>query len=288
MTQNEVISKLREDMELRGYSQITISDYITRTKYYQNHYNKSADEMHEAEVRAFLHFQRIKRNNQGSTLNTYNSTLRFLYEVTLEKPISYRKVPRAKETRRLPQLPSKEDIATLFMFTKDLRYRAMFMTIYGSGLRVSELVSLKISDIDSKNSRIIIRMGKGKKDRFALLPRATLFILREYYKAYRPKEWLFENKDGNRLTTRAVQKAFGDIVEKSEMEKKPTLHTLRHCFATHLLNDGKNLIEIKRLLGHARIDTTAWYLQLSDNQALSLTSPLDSPEFSRNFARSSV
>ena len=130
------------------------------------------------------------------------------------------------------------------------------MTIYGSGLRVSEAANLLIKDIDSKSNRIFIRKGKGDRDRYALLPQKTLEILREYFKEYRPKEWLFVSTKGTHLTARAIQDAFKAVVKKSGIPKHITIHSLRHCFATHLLNEGKNIYEIKKLLGHVRIDTT--------------------------------
>ena len=280
MNQQEVLSKMQTDMEMRGFSAASKLSYTTRVKYFQNHFNKSAYEMHEDEVREFLHYQLTERRNLASSVNTLNATLRFLYDVTLDKPLSYRKVPRAKESRRIPVLPSKEELAALFLMIANKKYQAMFMTIYGSGLRLSEAANLKINDIDSKNMRIIIRKGKGDKDRFALLPMKTLLALRDYYKAYRPKEWLFENGRGSGLTTRAIQIAFETIVEKSGINKHMTVHTLRHAFATHLLNEGANIYEIKKLMGHVRIDSTTWYLQLTNNQAMRLKSPLDNPIFS--------
>ena len=271
---------MQMDMEMRGFSPASMLSYSTRVKYFQNHFNKSAYDMHENEVREFLHYQLMERRNLASSVNTLNATLRFLYDVTLDKPLSYRKVPRVKESRRIPILPSKEELATLFSMITNHKYYAMFMTIYGSGLRVSEAANLKINDIDSKNMRIVIRKGKCDKDRFALLPMKTLIALREYFKAYRPKEWLFENGRGGGLTTRAIQIAFETIVEKSGINKHMTVHTLRHAFATHLLNEGTNIFEIKKLMGHVRIDSTTWYLQLTNSQAMSLKSPLDNPVFS--------
>jgi len=281
MTQQEILVKLRTDMELRGFSPVTVNDYISRVRCYQKHFDKSADELNENDVRDFLHHLLTERGNLASSVNTVNSTLRFLYDITLERPLNQRKIPRARESRRIPNLPSKEELVGLFAITTNLKYRAIFMTIYGSGLRVSEAASLRVKDIDSKNSRIIIRKGKGDKDRFALLPMKTLFILREYYKAYRPKEWLFENGRGSHMKSRAIQRAFQLVSEKSDITKHMSIHTLRHCFATHLLNEGANIYEIKKLLGHVRIDTTCWYLQLTDNETLRLTSPLDSMEMNQ-------
>jgi site-specific recombinase XerD len=276
MTQQEILMKLQTEMELRGYSCETIKGYKCMVNYFQNHFGKPADELNESDIRDFIHYQLNERKNNGNSVNKYNSTLRFLYDTVLDKPLNKRKIPRAKETRRIPELPTKEELSSLFAQTTNLKYRAIFMTIYGSGLRVSEAAALRVKDIDSKNTRIIIHKGKGNKDRYALLPTKTLLILREYYKAYRPKEWLFENGRGYRMTSRAIQHAFELVVEKTGIHKHITVHTLRHCFATHLLNEGTSIYDIKKLLGHVRIDTTTWYLQVADSATLKLTSPLDS------------
>jgi len=276
MTEQDVLDKMRFDMELAGLSLTTIQTYLHRVKAFQEYSKMPAEQMDEKEVRVFLHHLLVEQKNLASTVNLYNSAIRFLYDVTLDKPLNRRKVPMAKRSRRLPVLPDKDELELIFESTRDIKYRAIFMTIYGSGLRVSEAAHLLIPDIDSKNMRIFIRQGKGNKDRFALLPQRTLTILRDYYKVYRPKEWLFENSRGRQITAQSIETAFRAAVESSGVTKHLTVHSLRHAFATGLLNDGKNILQIKKLLGHVRLDTTTWYLQLSDSETLHLTSPLDS------------
>jgi len=266
---------MRFDMELAGLSKSTIRTYLHRVKAYQEFWGKPADQMGENDVREFLHHHLVNKSNLASTVNTYNAAIRFLYDVTLDRPLNRRKVPMAKRARRLPDLPDKDDLTVIFANTRELKYRAIFMAIYGSGLRVSEAANLRIHDIDSNNMRMFIRNGKGDKDRFALLPQRTLSVLREYYKAYKPKEWLFENSCGGQIAAKSIQTAFKAAVESSGIRKRLTVHSLRHAFATHLLNEGKNIFQIKKLLGHVRLDTTTWYLHLSDSDTLHLTSPLD-------------
>jgi len=275
MTKQEILEKLKFDLELRNRSADTIHDYAMHVRMYQDHFDKPADQMGVEEIQEFLHYQLTERNNSPATVNTYNSALRFLYGETLDVVLNLKKIPRIKSNRKLPDIPTKEELGYLFYLTKNLKYKAIFMTIYGSGLRLSEAVNLKVSDIDGKQRRIFIRSGKGNRDRYALLPLKTLDILREYYRQYHPTDWLFVTEKGTHLTYRAVQDAFKKVVAKSGIPKHITIHTLRHCFATHCLNEGKNIFEIKRLLGHVRIDTTTWYLQLSDSETLKLTSPLD-------------
>lgn len=275
MTKEEILQKLRTDMELRGRKESTILHYSMYVKRFQDLYDKPADQMGEAEISGFLHHMLTEERLHSNTANNANSAIRFLYGVTLDKLLNYKKLPRIKANRSLPDLPDKTELQQIFDAAPNLKYRAVFMTIYGSGLRISEAANLKISDIDSKSMRILIRGGKGGRDRYALLPEKTLLILREYYKQYRPQEWLFLTRVKTKMTVRSIQTAFNSTVTKSGINKPITVHTLRHCFATHLLNEGASVFEIKKLMGHVRIDTTTWYLQLSDSDAMKIASPLD-------------
>ena len=276
MTKQEVLAKLKFDMEVRNRAQSTIEDYLLKVSKYQDYHDESADNLQISDVEKYLHYLLTEKKLKPSSVNTHNSALRFLYEVTLDVTLNFKKIPRVKAYRTLPELPTKKELIKLFNCAPGLMYKAIFITIYGSGLRVSEAANLKITDIDSENMRIFIRKGKGGRDRYALLPQKTLEILREYYKCYKPKEWLFITRNKTQMTPQSIGNAFRTALSNSKINKHPTVHTLRHCFATHLLNDGKNLFEIKKLLGHVRIDTTTWYLQLSDSKALKLNSPLNS------------
>ena len=275
MTKQEILDKLKFDLELRNRTKDTIKDYAMHVRLYQDYFDKPADQMGVDEIRDFLHYLLTEKKNSPATVNAYNSAIRFLYGETLDIVLNLKKIPRVKYNRKIPDIPTKEELGYLFYLTTNIKYKAIFMTIYGSGLRLSEAINLKVSDIDGKGKRIFIRSGKGDRDRYALLPQKTLDILREYYREYQPTDWLFVTDKGTPLTVRAVQDAFKKVVAKSGIPKRITIHTLRHCFATHSLNEGKNIFEIKRLLGHVRIDTTTWYLQLSDSEALKLISPLD-------------
>ena len=276
MTKEQILEKLRFDLEARGRSPDTVVDYVRHVRFFQDHYDKPADQMRETEIMEYQHYLVTEKGLSPSSANTYNSALRFVYGVTLDIALNYKKMPRLKQIRSIPTLPTKEELGYLFYLAGDnLRNKAMFMTIYGSGLRVGEAANLKISDIDSEGNRILIRKGKGGRDRYALLPRKTLEVLREYWTETHPKDWLFVNKKGTKLTEKGIQDAWKKYVKLSGFTKHITVHTLRHCFATHLLNEGTNVFAIKRLLGHVRIDTTTWYLQFADSEILKLTSPLD-------------
>ena len=276
MTKTDVLERLVKDLEMRGRSSGTIRHYKTCIRLFQDYFEKPADQMGEAEIIDYLHYLTVEKSNSASAVNTYNSALRFLYGVTLDVTLNYKKMPRLKQTRRLPQLFTREEVKTIIDHAESLIHKAMLMLAYGSGLRLSEITNLKITDIESKQMRILVRKGKGDRDRYAMLPQTTLEALREYWKAYRPKEWLFEApKAEGPYRVKALQDAFKMALAKSGIKKPGTIHTLRHCFATHLYEDGHNLLALKKLLGHVRIDTTAWYTQLAYSEILSLKSPLD-------------
>ncbi|WP_341462423.1 tyrosine-type recombinase/integrase [Clostridium tyrobutyricum] len=186
------------------------------------------------------------------------------------------KIPRIKERRRLPVVLSPEEVKDIFDATRNIKYKTILMTIYSAGLRVSEVCNLKVTDIDSKNMQIFIKQGKGKKDRYSLLSKSNLQILREYWKTYKPEEHLFSGRyRTDAITTRSVQKIFQKSKEKAGITKPATVHTLRHSFATHLLDAGTDICYIQRLLGHTRITTTTIYLHLRRMDLLNIKSPLD-------------
>lgn len=276
MSKEEVLQKLAKDLELRGRSETTVHEYCEKVQYFQDYYDKPADQMREPEISNFLHYLYKGKGNLPSTVNTYNSALRFVYGETLNIVLNVKKIPRMSQKRNLPQLYTREECVKIIDSASNLRHKAMLMLAYGSGLRLSEVCHLKITDIESNRMRIFIRSGKGNRDRYAILPQATLETLREYWKMYRPKEWLFESpKQPGAFRTRALQDAFKTALKRSKIKKPGSLHTLRHCFATHLYEDGHNLLALKKLMGHIRIDTTAWYTQVAYSDILSLRSPLD-------------
>jgi integrase/recombinase XerD len=178
--------------------------------------------------------------------------------------------------KRLPVVLSSQEVQAIFSATRNLKHRALLMTIYSAGLRVSEVVHLKVSDIDSQRMMIRVRQGKGQKDRYTLLAQRTLEVLREYWKEYRPQDWLFPGKPENEaLSVSAVQRVFEKVLLQAGIKKPASVHTLRHSFATHLLEAGTDLYHIQRLLGHTSPKTTAIYLHLSRKNLGGVTSPLD-------------
>lgn len=277
MTKEEVLAKLKFDVELRGLSKSTLDEYLTKAKLFQDYFDKPATELNVEDVRQFLHYLSTVKKLAPESVNSYNSGLRFLYGVTLNASLNPRQIPRHRKPHKLPDILTKEEIQTLFNACDNLRDKCILMTLYGAGLRLSEVASLKVSDIKSDKMQLFIRNAKGSKDRYAILSQANLEVLRAYWKAYRPKEWLFysRNHTGTHITPRAVQNLFRKYINKAKITKNVTVHTLRHSFATHLLESGTSIYHIKQLLGHSNINTTCVYLHLVKIESLNVTSPLD-------------
>jgi integrase/recombinase XerD len=205
VTKEQVLSKLKFDTELRGLSKATQDEYYTKAKLFQEHYDKPATELGEKEIREFLHFLTTEKKLTSGSVNSYNSGLRFLYGVTLGVNLNLKQIPRHRKKRKFPDILSQNEIQSLFDACDNLRDKAILMTIYGAGLRVSEATNLKVSDIHSDKMQLFIRNAKGSKDRYAILSQANLEILRDYWKAYRPKEWLFNSRNNTGKCDRQVE-----------------------------------------------------------------------------------
>jgi len=266
---------MQEDISLRGLSKNTEKEYLNRVKAFLSWAGKPAEDMDEQDIRQFLKYLINERHLSVSSVNIHNSALRFLYAVTLNRNLNYRQIPRLKQIRRLPGILTKEEIGRIFDTCTNLKHRAILMTIYGAGLRLSEISKLKVSDIDSKAMRIFVNQGKGGKDRYSILSQLNLEVLREYWKQYKPTDWLFEGRIPlSRISNRTIQDAFTKWKEVANILKPASIHTVRHCFATHLLESGTNIIHIKKLLGHVHIQSTTFYLHLATFDS-SIKSPLD-------------
>jgi site-specific recombinase XerD len=279
MTNEEVYQRAYDEVKLRGLSPHTVEEYLGKLTVFLRYFEgQSIAEMGEAEIREFLLYQ-LDSGKTSGTVNIYNSALRFIFGAVLGRNLNYQLIPRRRQHREFPALMSKREIVRFFSAIDNLRDRAMFETVYGAGLRISEVAKLRAKDIDSEQMRIFIAHGKGGKDRYTLLSQRNLEILREYWKQYRPNHpdgYLFypRHQKHKVMTTRSVQNAFHKHCQKANLPDIFTVHTLRHCFATHLLESGVEICQIKELLGHTFIQTTAFYLHLS-NSNQKVQSPLD-------------
>ena len=257
MNQNQIIEKLIRDIQLRGFSKDTEKDYSAIIRRFQEYFQKPANELGEPEIRKYLLYLAVDKKLSPSTVNSCNSALRFLYEVTLEKNLNYRRIPRMKDPIILPNVLNKDEVQAIFDVTDNLKHKCILTTIYGSGLRLSEATTLKVSDIDSKNMRIFIEQAKGKKDRYVLLSQTNLDLLREYWKQFKPRHWLFEGMEkGSHITKRGVQDIFKKYLQKSHITKKATVHTLRQTAATLMYKYGKvDIRSLQEILGHESVAT---------------------------------
>lgn len=285
ITKQQALQKMKADIRFRGLSEHTFRSYLTNVTAFLNYYqNRPVDELTEIDVRAFLaHLINEKKLTPG-TVNIYSAAIRFFFAVTLNRTMNYLQIPRMKIPKKLPEILTRDEVFQLIDICQNLKHKAMFLLAYGSGLRVNELVSLRVKDIDSKSMRVFVRGGKGKKDRYTVLSENTLIALRNYWGKYRPgrnEAYLFPGiKNVGHLSPSAFVRAIDDAINKVGISKNVSPHTFRHCFATHLLEDGYNLFQIKEMLGHASLSSTTVYLHLA-NTTSGIVSPAD--KISRTF-----
>lgn len=273
------MGKLRDqmlrDMEIRNLSERTKRCYLDWMRHYSCDYATSPDQLGDDEIKGFLHYLAAEKKVSQSAMNQAYSALKFFYTTTLGRTWNGGQILRCRMGRRLPVILSKEEVRSIFVATRNLKHLAMLMTIYSGGLRVSEASHLKVSDIDSQRMTIRVR-GKGDKDRYTLLGNNALEILRTYWKVYRPQDWLFPSRDPKEpICASTIQKVFRQSLLQAGIKKRATPHTLRHCFATHLLESGRDLYYIQRLMGHSSVKATSVYLHVTRKDVQNIVSPID-------------
>jgi site-specific recombinase XerD len=264
-----------EDMTIRKFAPKTQHDYLQRVKSFTIHLGRSPDTASSEDVRQYqLH---LTASGVGvPTVNQTVSTLRFFFKVTLGRPDLVERTAFVREPRKLPVVLSPEEVAHLLDAAPSLKYKAALSVAYGAGLRVSEVVALKIGDIDSKRMVIRVEQGKGRKDRYVMLSPHLLGLLRAWWKAARPQGWLFPGRDPVQpMTTRQLNRACHAAADMAGIGKTASMHTLRHSFATHLLEQNIDIRVIQVLLGHAKLDTTALYARVATKTIQQVMSPLD-------------
>ena len=277
MTNEEMLQKMEEDMKLRNFSKYSFYTYSHKAAEMVRYFNKPMEEVTTDEIRNYLLKLKEEKHLANKTVNYYNSILRFMYEVTLDKVLNKKQIPMLKNKRKICKVLTKEELSAFFNACDNSKYKMIFMLIYGSGLRIGETANLRIEDIDSKRMRIFVREGKGNKERYTILPKVSLEMLREYYKKERPKHpegYLFLNNDGNPLKVERIRVYFRRYRRKAKLNDKFVVHSLRHSFATDLIERGATLIQVKELLGHSNIRSTMEYVHVA-NIDLGLESPLD-------------
>ena len=274
----QILQRMQEDIRLRGLSENTLESYTLHARAFLDFSSRPVEQLDADDIRNFLWYLINQRKASPGTVNSYSAAIRFLFAVTFNRTLNYLQIPRQKKRKTLPEVLTREEVFSIIESCRNIKRKAMLMVVYSAGLRVSEAAALKIQHIDSKNMRLFVDCGKGGKDRYTLLSEACLGVLRENWKTYRPKHpdgWLFLGTyNVSHITSGGITFAFNEAVKRTNISKNVSIHTLRHCFATHLLEDGVSLLQIKELLGHSSIQSTTIYLHLA-NTTSGIKSPLD-------------
>lgn len=277
-------TRMLEDLQLRGYAPATCERYVCCARSYVGYHMRSPTELGEREVRQYLLHLRQERKLGPSTIKMHTAGIKFLYVHTLQRPEVVAAVPWIKVPQKLPDILSGSEVDSLLAAMESTTFRAIVMTTYAVGLRISEVCSLGQDDIDSKRMLIHVRNGKGGRDRYVALPQLVLTMLREYWKEVRPaKPYLFcGQKPDTCVSDDAVRANLHAAAAKTGVRKRVTPHVLRHTFATHLLELGTDIRVIQMLLGHRSIRTTIRYTRVTTRLIAATTSPVDVPVEVRN------
>jgi len=272
---DDALDLLKREMAIRKYSRKTVKAYILYNRELLEMCGKSCGDVTNDDIRDYLfHLSEVK-SLSASTLNTAISALKFNFAVIHGKKFVY-EIKRPKKDRILPVVLSKAEVKSIMQALDNLKHRCLLMVIYSSGLRLSEAANLKIADIDSERKLLHVKGGKGRKDRYTVVSDVLLNMLIEYYDKYCPTSWVFEGQDARKhISTRTVQKIFENACVKADITKNVSVHSLRHSFATHLLESGVDLRYIQELLGHASSKTTEIYTHVSVRKIGEIKSPLD-------------
>jgi site-specific recombinase XerD len=269
--------RMLEELQRRNYSTGTIRLYLRHVAGFALHFHRSPDQLGAEDIRQYQLFLIQEKKLAWSTYNQIVCALRFFYAKTLKRPFLLADIPFTRKPQQLPLILSQQEVARILTVPPHFKSRALLMTIYAAGLRRSEVARLRVSDIDSARMTITVRQGKGQRDRVVMLSPILLDTLRQYWRYNKPKEWLFPGETpGQPISGNDIFMVFHNVVRRAGITKKVSPHSLRHSFATHLLESGTDLRTIQILLGHRSLKTTARYLHVSQQHVRATASPLDS------------
>ena len=264
-----------QKLEIKKYALNTAKTYITLFEKFINYYiNKQLLEISEVDIRKYIQ-QEMRNGKSDSWVNQAINSIKFYYEIVLDMPSRFYAFERPRKTEKLPEVLSKQEVKAILSSTHNLKHRCILSVIYSAGLRVSELLALQPKDIDSHRMMIRVEDSKGGKDRYTLLSQSVLTDLRHYFKAYKPVKFLFEGQVGHRYSSSSVLKILKRSCSYAGIKRNVKTHTLRHSFATHLLEQGTDLRTIQTLLGHQSITTTETYTHVANNIMINIVNPLD-------------
>jgi len=274
------MSKLREqmlvDLQLKGITPGVQKKYLREVSNLAKYFGKSPEKLGEQEVKEYLVYLLEERKLSRGTYRNYVSGIKFFYKTTLNREEVVEKIRYPKDKKTLPAVFDLSEVKALLSAVENLKHRAILTIMYSAGLRIAETARLRVTDIDSKRMMVWVQQGKGGKDRYTLLSEIALDCLRQYWREYHPKEWLFEGqKQDTHITISSIYQIFLDAKKRAGIKKPASPHTLRHSFATHLIETGTSLHHVQLLLGHRSPTTTTVYLHVSRINLAQVTSPLD-------------
>ena len=272
-----VREQMMKDLQLKGITPRTQKKYLREVGIMAQYFDKPLEELGEQEVKDYLVHMLESRKVSRGTYRGYVAGIKFLYKTTLNREEVVEKIHYPKAKKTLPVVLALAEVKAILSATENLKHRALLTITYSAGLRVSEAAKLRVTDIDSKRMMVRVQQGKGGKDRYSILSQAALELLRRYWRQYRPKQWLFEGqKEGSTLCYTAIRNIFFEAKKRAGITKPASVHTLRHSFATHLIEAGTSLHHVQLLLGHRSATTTTVYLHVSKMNLARVCSPLDS------------
>ncbi len=276
MNKQEIIEKFTQKLNIENYSKQTISNYVSSLKLFLEYVSElNVEKITDKEIQDYLFYCKTEKKYSFSSMKQVVASIGYLYKKVLNRPIPVALNIELRKPSVLPVVLSVKEISKILDVTTNLKHKVILLLIYSAGLRLGELINLEISDIDSETMRIHIRAGKGKKDRYVMLSENVLKLLREYYKIYKPKKYLIEGQKGGKYSPKSVQSIFKKSLQNAGIKKKATVHSLRHSFATHLLDNGTDIRYIQELLGHKRLETTQIYTHVSSYSIRKIKSPAD-------------
>jgi site-specific recombinase XerD len=269
--------RMEQDLRLRRYSPRTIENYLLRVKQFVGYFMRPPTELGLEHIREYQVYLTERLQVSWQMFNQTVCALRFFYSVTLKSDLEVRRIPYQKKSKQMPVVLSRQEVAALLASVDNLKHRTLLSTSYATGLRLSEVLHLRVSDIDSQRMTVRVEQGKGRKDRYVMLANRLLGELREYVKQYRPEHWLFPGQRlGTPLSSSSAQIVFRRAVERTGLTKRVTFHSMRHAFATHLLESGADIRRVQVLLGHRSVVSTQVYTHVATDYLKTTKSPFDS------------
>jgi site-specific recombinase XerD len=275
---NTIYDQIKRELVISGRSENTQDLYLRSIRQISDYYHKSPGNLSTEEIKDYLFYLIDKKQSYSCAHQTFYA-LKFFFEKVLHNTELMKSIPKAQLSRKkIPQVLAREEIKALLNTIKNLKHRTILLTIYSGGLRVNEAARLRVSDIDSNRMLIRVNQGKGGKDRYTILSNTNLYNLRAYYKAYRPETWLFNSWTKDKpISARTIQQIFYKARDKAGIKKDVSVHSLRHSFATHLLESGTDIHRVQKFMGHSSIKTTTIYLHVKHDKSKEFHKLLDIP-----------